>query len=95
MHQKTEDRLSVRIPTQQKALIKRAAELEGMSLTDFVARKLADIAKETIKERETMTLRGADALAFAEALLNPPPPNKALLEADRDYRLMVEERLER
>jgi hypothetical protein len=41
-----------------------------------------------------MTLRGADALAFAEALLNPSPPNKALLEAARDYRLMVEERLE-
>lgn len=92
MTTKTE-RLVFRTTPEYKTLIQRAAAWEGVSVTEFLSNCARDAARKTLEDRERMTLRGEEAVAFAQALLNPPAPNAALIELDREYRNMVEERV--
>lgn len=85
-------RLAFRVTGEQEAMIRRAADLEGISLTDFLSRCAQEAAKRSVREYETITLRGEAAVKFARALLAPPVQNKALEEAFRDYRETVEDR---
>ena len=80
------DRLEARIPGELKALLVRAASLQGRSLTDFVIASASDAARRTIRESEVLEWSERDQVAFAEALLNPPAPNPALASAARRNR---------
>jgi uncharacterized protein (DUF1778 family) len=79
-------RLEARISAEVKALVLRAAELEGRSLTDFVSAAIVAEAYRVIARQQTLLLSLADSEAFVEALLNPPQPNEALKTAAQDYR---------
>ena len=83
------ERLEARITAEQKALIQRAADLQGRTLTDFVIASVQDAARRTIEDMEVIRLNAADSRAFAEALLAPPKPNRALREAAKRYRALV------
>jgi uncharacterized protein (DUF1778 family) len=74
-------RLEARISAEVKALVLRAAELEGRSLTDFVSAAIAAEACRVIEKHQALLLSLADSEAFVEALLNPPEPNEALKSA--------------
>ena len=80
------DRLEARIPKELKAILMKAASLQGRSLTDFVIASASDVARQVIRESGMLDLSERDQLAFAEALINPPAPNPALIEAARRYR---------
>ncbi len=80
------ERLEARITGDQKALIQRAAELEGRSVTDYVISSVQDAAKRTVKAHEVIVLSAADSRAFVDALLDPPPVNGRLKESVRRYR---------
>ena len=67
------ERLEARITTDQKALIQRAAELEGRSVTDYVVSSVQDAAKRTVEAHDVMVLSVAESRAFVDALLDPPP----------------------
>ena len=75
------ERLEARVPVFLKRIIQRAADLQGRSLTDFVIATLDKAARETVRERELMTLSADDSLIFAEALINPPAPNAVMKRA--------------
>ena len=75
------ERLEARVSPEQKALIERAAPLEGRSVTDFLVRSAQREAERVIREREVMALSLRDSVAFVQALLDPPPPNEALRAA--------------
>jgi uncharacterized protein (DUF1778 family) len=74
-------RLEARLPSDVHALLKRAAEMQGRSLTDFVVTAAHDAARQTIESAEILRLSVADQRRFAEAILSPPAPAPALRRA--------------
>ncbi len=85
-------RLEARLPARVYATLKRAAELSGRSVTDFVVNAAHDAARRAIEDETIMRLSAEDQLRFAQALLNPPRPNAALKRAKRLHREQVEVR---
>jgi uncharacterized protein (DUF1778 family) len=75
------ERLGFRVDEQTKALIERAAQLERRKVTDFCTTVLANAARRTIAEHETLTLSEQDRVTFFDALINPPAPNERLRRA--------------
>lgn len=74
-------RLEARLPNEVHALLKRAAEIEGRTLTDFVVSAARDAACRTIEQNEIIRVTVEDQRQIAEAILNPPPPGAALKRA--------------
>ena len=74
-------RLEARISTDLHALLKRAAEIQGRTMTDFVVSAVQDAAQRAIEQAEVIPLSLADQQRFAEALLSPPKPSAALKRA--------------
>mgnify|MGYP001089374390 CR=1 FL=1 len=74
-------RLEARISTELHSLLKRAAELQGRTMTDFVVSAVHEAAEQAIERAEVIRLSRADQQCFAQALLNPPPPTAALQRA--------------
>ncbi|MBP9805778.1 MAG: DUF1778 domain-containing protein [Candidatus Accumulibacter sp.] len=83
-------RLEARLPASVYATLKRAAELKGRSITDFVVSAAHEAAQRAIEEEGVIRLSAEDQLRFAEALINPPPPNEALRRAQRLHAENVE-----
>ncbi len=79
-------RLEARIDSEQKALIKRAAALQGCSLSNFVIASAREAAIKTIREHEVIRLVGPDRDAFIAALINPPSPTRKMRDAARRYK---------
>lgn len=80
------ERLEARVTAQQKALIERAAALQGRTVTDFVLTSVQDAARRAIEEHQRLDLSVRDQQAFVEALLHPQPVNDRLQETVRRYR---------
>lgn len=73
----TTARLEARLPADIHALLKRAAEIEGRSLTDFVVSAAREAARRTIEETEIMRLSVEDQRQIAEAILTKAKPLNA------------------
>jgi len=84
--EKSDDRIYARLNSKLKARIQHAADLKGLDLTAYVLSTLAADAERTIQEHEVMNLSLRDRIAFAEALIKPPPPSKHLLAAAKRYK---------
>lgn len=70
-------RLEARISSDLHELLKRAAELQGRSVTDFVVAAVQEAAQRAIEQAEVMRLSRADQECFAEALLAHAPAQPA------------------
>ena len=88
----TTARLEARLPASVYATLKRAAELKGRTLSDFVVSAAHDAARRAIEEESVIRLSAQDQRRFAEALIRPAPPNAALQRAMRLYQDQVEAR---
>jgi uncharacterized protein (DUF1778 family) len=89
-HNMTKDaRLEARIPTEVHALLKRAAEIEGRSLTDFVVAAASAAARQTIEQVEVIRLSREGQEAFAAALLNPPKIAPAMQRAFANHERLI------
>jgi uncharacterized protein (DUF1778 family) len=77
----TTARLEARLPNEVLARLKRAAEIQGRSLTDFVVAAADEAACRTIERTEIVRLSIEDQRQIVEALLNPPEPTPALRRA--------------
>ncbi len=62
-------------------MLKRAAELQGRTMTDFVVAAVQDAAQRAIEQAEIVRLSLDDQECFAQALLSPPQPAPALERA--------------
>jgi uncharacterized protein (DUF1778 family) len=71
-------RLEARISQETKALVQRAADLEGRTLTDFVISSVQAAACKVIEQHQTLKLNLEDSEAFVDAILNPIEPNEAM-----------------
>ncbi len=74
-------RLEARISPELQKMLKRAAELQGRTLTDFVVAAVQDAAQRAIEQAEVIRLSLEDQQRFAEVLLSPPEPSPALKRA--------------
>lgn len=79
-------RLEARLPIHVHAMLKRAAELQGRTLTDFVVSASSEAARQAIENTEVIRLSLEDQRLFAESLHNPPEPHPALIRAFDKHR---------
>ncbi|MBD2784968.1 DUF1778 domain-containing protein [Xenorhabdus sp. DI] len=77
----TNDRMSLRIASDDKLLLMRAAALQHTNLTEFVVRNVVSIARKIIEENERLELTERDSLRVLDLLDNPPTPNDKLMAA--------------
>ena len=84
-------RLEARISREDKELLKRAADLQGCSLTEFVVRSAQEAARKAIKEHQMMFLTSRDTEVFVKALLKPPAPSQKLKRAANRYKKIMGE----
>jgi uncharacterized protein (DUF1778 family) len=75
------NRMSLRIPAGEKAILLRAAALRSTALTDFVRQHSLKAAMDIIREEEHVRLSARDSLRVLELLEKPPAPNAKLLAA--------------
>lgn len=74
-------RLEARISPDLHSMLKRAAELQGRTMTDFVVSAVQDAAQHAIERAEMVRLSLSDQQSFAQAMLSPPAPAPALKRA--------------
>jgi len=81
-------RLEARITRDALANVRRAAEIQGRSVSDFVVAAAQDAAQKTISEVEVIRLCREAQEQFVSLLLNPREPNSALKRAFERHRAM-------
>ena len=81
-------RLEARLPHDVMARLKRAAEIQGRTLTDFVVAAANEAACRAIEEAEIVRLSIEGQRQIAASILHPPAPTPALKRAARRYREM-------
>ncbi|WP_421932314.1 DUF1778 domain-containing protein [Phenylobacterium sp.] len=84
-------RIGVRIASEVLAAVKRAAEIQGRSISDFVAAAAQDAAERTITETQIIRLSLEDQQRVADLLLNRPAPSPALTRAFEAHRQLISE----
>jgi uncharacterized protein (DUF1778 family) len=85
-------RLEARISPDALAVVKRAAEIQGRSLSDFVVAAAQEAAQKTIAEAQIIRLSVEDQRAFAAAMSAPSEPTPALRRAKDAHRRLVRTR---
>lgn len=76
-------RLEARLPPDVHALLERAAQLQGRSVTDFVVTAAREAATAVIEAETIVRLSAEDQRRFADALFAPPPSAPAMQRARR------------
>ena len=84
-------RIEARIAPEELAVVKRAAEIQGRSVSDFVVAAARDAAKRTIEETHLIRLSVKDQQRFAELLLEPPKPSPAMKRAQKAHARLIRE----
>ena len=74
-------RVEARISPEALDVVKRAAEIQGRSVSDFIVEAAQQAAHRTIEETTIIRLAVEDQRRIMEAILNPPEPNEALRRA--------------
>jgi uncharacterized protein (DUF1778 family) len=87
--QKTE-RIEARVDPDVRRLIVAAAELEGRSVSEFLVASAKERAEETLHRNTVLHLACEEQRRFAEAIIDPPPLNKAMKEAFALHQQLIE-----
>ena len=84
-------RIEARIAPDMLAIVKRAAEIQGRSLSDFVVAAAQEAAQRTIEDAQIVRLTLEAQEVVAELLQNPPRPGAALTRAFEAHRKLISE----
>ncbi len=84
-------RLEARITREALAVVRRAAEIQGRSVSDFVVAAAQEAAQKTVSEIEIIRLSREGQEKFAGLLLKPYGPTRALKKAFVRHRALVKE----
>lgn len=84
-------RLEARIAPEALAVVRRAAEIQGRSVSDFVVAAAQDAARKTVAEAEILRLSHEAQEQIISMLLNSPAPTAALARAFERHRTHVVE----
>lgn len=88
-HESRSARLEARIAPEALLIVKRAAEIQGRSVSDFVVAAAQEAASRAIEETQIIRLSLEDQRAFADAILNPPKPSDALKRAAEAHARLI------
>lgn len=80
------ERLAMRVPAASKEKYDRAASSRGETFNGWAKTVLDEAADREISEHEFTDLSKTDRSAFLEALVNPPAPSKAAINAAKRYK---------
>jgi len=83
------ERLEARITSEQKDLIRNAANLSGQYLTDFIICSVQDACYEVIKEHQIINLTKEESKKVAESFSNQSKPNQKLIDAYNQYKDVI------
>lgn len=83
-------RLEARIAPEALAIVKRAAEIEGRSLSDFIVSAAQEAARRTIEDNHIIRLSVEDQRRFVDMLFAPPTPADALKRAKRAHDELIQ-----
>lgn len=78
-------RLDVRIRPEAKKLIEQAADILGVSTTDFASATLVTEAQAVLDRHHRIVLNNADRDRFLQMLDSDEPPCEALVQAAHDF----------
>lgn len=84
-------RVEARIAPEALELVKRAAEIQGRSVSDFVVAAAQEAAQRTIEETHVIRLAAEDQLRFARMLLEPEPLSPAMERAREAHARLTQE----
>lgn len=82
-------RFEARLSPDVLAVIKRAAELQGRSVSDFVVAAAQEIAQRTIEDASVIRLSLEDQRRFVDLLINPREPSPALQRAAKAHAELI------
>jgi uncharacterized protein (DUF1778 family) len=85
-------RIEARIAPEALAVVKRAAEIQGRSLSDFMVAAAQEAAHRTIEETSLIRLTAREQRRFVELLLHPPELAPAMQRAKRAHAELIESR---
>lgn len=83
-------RLEARIAPEALAIVKRAAEMEGRSVSDFIVSAAQEAARRTIEDTHIIRLSVEDQRRFVDMLLDPPAPADALKRAKQAHSDLIQ-----
>ena len=82
-------RIEARIAPDALRIVKRAAELQGRSVSDFVVAAAQEVAHRTIDEAHVIRLSVEDQQRFLELLLKPPVLAPAMKRARKAHARLI------
>ena len=80
-----EERIELRVKPQDKRLLEKAAQAQGLSLSSYLVTRSLHAAQEDAAPVKTYAPSKKDLDLFLRLLDNPPAPNENLKAATRRY----------
>ena len=82
-------RIEARIAPDVLAVVQRAAEILGRSVSDFVVAAAQDAANRTIEDSHLIHLSVEEQRRFVDCLMNPPKASPALARAKKAHARLI------
>jgi uncharacterized protein (DUF1778 family) len=82
-------RIEARIAPDALDVVKRAAEIQGRSVSDFVVSAAREAAEKAVAEAQIIRLSLADQRMVMDSILNPPRPSAALRRAKASHKRLI------
>ena len=82
-------RIDFRTTADVKALIERAATLQGLAVSEYIKSVIVSKSHEIVEQHQTRRLSDRDRDRFLMLLDNPPEPNAALRAASVEFKTKV------
>ncbi|WP_310487595.1 DUF1778 domain-containing protein [Chamaesiphon sp. VAR_69_metabat_338] len=82
-------RIEARIAPELKAKFQRAADIENITLCEFLVKSAREAADNTIANHKVLKLSAEGSRAFAEAILNPKEPTQKLKDAMKRHQQVI------
>lgn len=82
-------RIEARIAPDALRVVRRAAELQGRSISDFVVAAAQKAAHKAIDDAQVIRLSVEDQRRFVELLLNPPALTPALKRSKKAHSRLI------
>jgi uncharacterized protein (DUF1778 family) len=85
------NRIDLRVSSEQKELLERAASLQGLSLSAYLLSHGLKAAKAELETYQKLVLSDRDRELFLSLVTNPPKPNQSLKDAMKKFQQEYEQ----
>ena len=83
------ERVEARIAPEVLEVVRRAAEIEGRSISDFLVVAAQEAARRTIEQAQIIRLSIEEQQRFAALLLSPPDLPPAMARATKAHKMLI------